>query len=208
MNPKDAILQDLTPVIPVPRFEALGREEREGSNHRFLAAGDGLWVDVENAWLHARVPIATSVIPLPFGMVETILRFKCGKLPKTLLAEFIQMAKQATPKETAAIITWRRDTDAFDLIPVTIDAGTAHVHYERPRLADGEYLVADLHSHGAYPAGFSAQDDEDDNGAVKVSVVVGRCDTETPDICLRLCLLGAFVPLSQRSGQAEPEVHQ
>lgn len=203
MNHKDAILQDLTPLVPVPRFEALAPDTR-GDGHRFLAAGDGLWVEIETPWLHVRQPIAVSAIGLPFGTVEQLVRFKCGALPKVLLEEFVRQAREASPRETAAIITWKPETREFALIAVALDAGTAHVHYERPRLAKGVHLVADLHSHGRFPARFSGQDDEDDFGEVKLAVVVGECDTDNPSIAVRLCALGLFIPLAM-SGERGSE---
>jgi PRTRC genetic system protein A len=202
VNPKDTILQELTPAVPVPRFEALPPDPRlEG--HRFLVAQDGLWVEVQGAWLHARAPISASAIRLPFGEVVPVLELRCGSLPKALLGEFIARARQASPNETAAIITWREDSGEFRLVPVSLDAGPAHVRYERPRLSAGEYLVADLHSHGALPAGFSKQDDVDDHGEIKIAVVIGRCDTESPQVAARLCLLGLYLPFPQMGPTAQ-----
>jgi PRTRC genetic system protein A len=199
VNAKDEILQLLTPVVPVPRFEALASDSR-GEGHRFLVAGDGLWAEAETPWLHVRVPVARSAIPLPFGTVEAAITFKCGTLPRALLEEFVAQARQASPNETAAIMTWRPDSDEFRLLPVVLEAGTAHVRYKRPRLPHGEYLVADLHSHGIHQAGFSAQDDRDDFGEIKVAIVVGCCDTAEPQIAARLCVLGLHLSLPQFTG--------
>ena len=199
MNRRDEILQSLTPLVPVPRFEPLSIDAR-GDGHRFLVAEDGLWVEVDLPWLFARARIASSAIALPFGTTGTELRLKCGPLPKVELMHFIALAREASPDEIAAIITWHRPSEAFTLKPVTHESGAAHVNWERPRLAEGEYLVADLHSHGRHPARFSAQDDRDDEGEIKFSVVVGRCDTEGPEVAGRLCLLGLYLPIGLESG--------
>lgn len=208
MNAKDKILQELTPVVPVPRFEALPddshdcrpREDGGPIGHRFLVASDGLWVEARTPWLHVRVPLAHTAIPLPFGAVEAAISFTCGPLPKALLEEFVAEACKASPNESAAIITWRRHSDEFRLRPVVLEAGTAHVRYERPRLPDGEYLVADLHSHGIHAARFSAQDDCDDFGEIKVAVVVGSCDQAESEVAARLCVFGMYIPLTQIIG--------
>jgi PRTRC genetic system protein A len=197
MNAKDTILQALNPVVQVPSFEALPADPRP-DGHRHLVARDGLWLEVVTPWLFARQPLGPSIVPLPFGETESVMDLKCGPLPRAMLEEFMQSARSACPNETAAIITWRPETGEFTLRPVALEAGTAHVHYERPRLPSGEYLVADLHSHGRHPGGFSGQDDRDDYGEVKLAVVVGQCDSENPDISVRLCLRGLFVPLVTR----------
>ena len=63
-------------------------------------------------------------------------------------------------------------------------------------LAEREHLAIDLHSHGLAPAYFSATDDQDDAGAVKISGVFGNLDQPVPTVALRLCLLGLFIPLT------------
>lgn len=201
MNARDAILQELTPVVAVPRFEALAADPSP-VGHRFLVAYDGLWIEAQSPWLHARALIAPSAIRLPFGDLAPALELRCGNLPKILLDEFVAHARQASPNETAAIITWHGQTGEFNLLPVARESGATHVHYERPRLSAGECLVADLHSHGTFHAGFSMQDDLDDAGEIKVAVVVGCCHLPTPDFAARLCLLGHYVPLLQVDGGA------
>lgn len=199
MNRRDEILQSLTPLVPVPRFEALSSDPR-ADGHRFLVAEDGLWVEVDLPWLCARAQIAPSAIALPFGRIAPQLYLKCGPLPKADLMRFTALAREACPNEIAAIITWHRASGAFALKPVTLESGSAHVDWERTPLAEGEYLVADLHSHGRHPARFSAQDDRDDFGEIKFSVVVGRCDTEAPEVAARFCLLGLYLPTGPHPG--------
>lgn len=201
MNARDTILQQLTPVVSVPLFEAPPADSRP-IGHRFLVACDGLWIEGKSPWLHARALIASSAIRLPFGDLAPVLELRCGNLPKTLLNEFVAQARRASPNETASIITWHEQTGEFNLLPVARESGATHVHYERPRLAGGEYLVADLHSHGTSRAGFSMQDDLDDAGEIKVAIVVGRCHLPTPDVAARLCLLGHYVLLLQVEGGA------
>jgi len=56
-------------------------------------------------------------------------------------------------------------------------------------------MVVDLHSHGRFGADFSRKDDIDDIGAIKIAAVVGRCDTEKPEVLMRLCVLGLYCRL-------------
>ena len=195
MNSRDVILQKLTPVIAVPRFEDLDPGDH-ATGHRFLVAEDGLWIEADLPWLYARAPLAISPTALPFGALNPEVRLKCGPIPRGLLHEFAKSASEASPREIAAIITWHEVSREFSLLPVTRDSGNAHVRWERPRLPDREHLVVDLHSHGRYEARFSAQDDRDDAGEIKFSVVIGGCDKLVPQLVARLCLLGAYISIS------------
>jgi PRTRC genetic system protein A len=62
------------------------------------------------------------------------------------------------------------------------------------RAGDGEHIVVDVHSHGLHTAFFSAEDDADDAGAMKVSLVLGNLDQERPTSKMRLCMAGLVRP--------------
>jgi PRTRC genetic system protein A len=68
------------------------------------------------------------------------------------------------------------------------------VVYERPVLGAHEHLVVDMHSHGAHRAGFSAQDNQDDHGALQVSYCVGSLDREAPTKATCARVLGVTLP--------------
>ena|SRR5882724_894088 len=79
---------------------------------------------------------------------------------------------------------------------VTAERPRPHAfRYELPDLKHGEVIVADIHSHGLYGAGFSAKDDVDDAGATRLALVVGKVNADAPEVDARLCLNGLFVPL-------------
>ena len=54
--------------------------------------------------------------------------------------------------------------------------------------------MAEFHSHGRHRAFFSATDDRDEQG-FRVYGVVGRLDTSTPELTLRLGVYGHFARL-------------
>lgn len=196
MDPRDIALQFVAPTIMVPRF---GEFEPLATNgHRFLAAKDGLWLEVKRPWLYARKPLATqSAVAMPYGEVTATINILCPRVPKALIQEFEAKAKAQSPNECAAWITWNEHRNELRLRSLEeISAGKAHVKVIRPVLDDGEHLVLDLHSHGRFPAGFSKTDDRDDAGEVKVSLVVGNCDQEETTIASRLCLMGLYEPLA------------
>lgn len=196
MDIRDVVLQNAVPLVMVPRFSEL--EPMSAPGHRFLAASNGLWLEVMRPWLHLRLPLALQdCVAMPYGELSQIVSMRFGKIPRKLVFEFVEMAARAVPNETAACITWDEKTGNLMLKQLKeINAGTGHIHYERPRLGDTEHLVVDLHSHGRHPAFFSSQDDRDDRGDVKIAGVVGYCDKETVAMQFRLCALGKYIPLA------------
>lgn len=192
LDPRDAILQAHTPAIMVPRYGALPLMDKPG--HRFLVAGSGLWLEVLRPWLYAKVQIAYAEMPLPFGAVEHTVQYAFGERDIRALQErFLADAFTAMPNECAAWGVYDEAAGALGYRPLLADAASpGGVSFHRPRLAEHEHLAVDLHSHGALEAFFSATDDEDDEGEVKISVVAGTLD-RAPTFASRLCLLGQFI---------------
>lgn len=190
----DQALFALAPLVRVPIYTAL--EPMTGHGMRYLMAKDGLWLEVRNELFHVRTPVAAAMdmVRLPAGVVQPICTFHFGKLPRTLLEEFIVGAKAASPNETAAVGMWNVESGDFRLVFCSEDATPDHTRVQRPKPMDAERLVLDIHSHGRAGAFFSQTDDDDDRGEIKISVVVGKVDSE-PEVMARLCLLGRFIPL-------------
>lgn len=189
---RDVFLQQHTPVVMVPRFGELEPLQRVG--HRFLAASDGLWLELRRKWLYLREPIAESAIAMPYGEVERVAEYQFDELALAkLIARFRVDARAAMPNECAGWGVWSESSGALEYWPlITIAASPGSVEFHRPTLEDGLHLAVDLHSHGALPAFFSGTDDDDDAGEVKLSVVLGQLHG-TYEVALRLCALGLFV---------------
>lgn len=195
MNPKDKALQTLTPTVMVPKFEEL--EPLQTIGHRFLAASDGMWMEIRRAWLYVRLPIAVQVgVPLPYGRLTPIVEMAFGKLPLQLLSEFTELAIAGLPNEVAGAIIWNEETGSMRLQPLeAVKAGPGHITYRTPILGAGEHVIVDLHSHGVLKAFFSRTDDTDDHGSVKIAGVVGNLDKPEHTYAFRLCALGLFIPI-------------
>lgn len=191
-DPRDAFLQAHTPTVMVPRFGAL--DPLAASGHRFLAAADGLWLELRRPWLYVREHVAYAGVAMPYGNVERVAMYAFGAPAlQSVIDAFKLDALRATPNETAGCGVWIEADQRLEYRPlVLIDASPGRVEYHRPTLADGEHLAVDLHSHGELGAYFSATDDEDDAGEVKLAVVLGNLDDEIT-MALRLCVLGLFV---------------
>ncbi|WP_176000383.1 PRTRC system protein A [Burkholderia vietnamiensis] len=201
MDHRDSFLQTTFPTIPVPRFGSL--EELASNGHRFLVGSNGVALEVRRPWLYMR-KIAMkneSGLALPYGSVSEVFELRCGPIPRELLMEFAWQAKAWGEIETAAWITWRESTRSFVFRRLSERTASAHsVVVDRPALDADEHLVVDLHSHGLSDAFFSPTDNEDDQGEVKFSVVVGSCHRDRPeafDVVARLCALGLTVPANE-----------
>ena len=196
LDPRDTALQALTPTVMVPRFGALTPLAESG--HRFLMANDGVWLEVRRPWLHLIHPLASQrVVAMPYGALAPVMQMSFGKLPLELVREFVRMAQEACPNETAAWIVWNEEDGCFDLRSMSnISAGRAHANFDRPVLDDHEHVVVDIHSHGMLHAFFSAEDNFDDlRGEVKLCVVVGNCEGDDVSIQTRLCANGLRINL-------------
>ncbi len=197
LNPIDRTLQTVTPTVMVPRHEAFVPLTTPG--HRFLAAEDGLWIEIHRPWLYVRVPLATQDrVAMPYGKLGHHVELGCGKIKWQPLIDFLRDAAATPHTEIAGGIIWNAATNAWRYERfVEISASGSHINYERPRLGEQEHLVVDMHSHGQHAAGFSGTDDQDDRGEVKIALVVGKIDEqgENPALATRLCALGIYLPV-------------
>jgi PRTRC genetic system protein A len=191
----DAFVQRTTPVLVAAHARPI--DDLETSGHRYIVAQDGVYAQFRRAWCRGAVQVSRAAAPLPFGPQETSVRFACGRVPASLVAQFLELARLASPMEVAAWITWRAPPDGQQVGQWalrrlnSIDASGAHVVFDRPLLEADEHLVVDIHSHGLHDAHFSHTDDSDDADVsiVKIAAVIGRVTGE-PNTAMRLCAAG------------------
>ena len=176
MDNRDVVLQSVLPTLMVPRFTVL--KELDTPGNRILMASNGVWLEVCRAWMYARILIAPALrVPVPYGTVSQAMRFGFGKLPKAMVAQFIELASVRSPNECAAWIVWNQRTDAWKLMMLDeTSVGHGHVIVNLPTLESDEHMVMDLHSHGLDHAFFSRTDNKDDRGDVKIAGVIGNMD--------------------------------
>lgn len=195
MDSRDVALQSVLPTVMVPRYSEL--EELATPGNRILMAANGVWLEVCRAWLYARVLVAKpSIIPVPYGYVSEVMRIGFGKLPKAMVAQFIEQARARCPNECAAWVVWNQRTNEWRLMMLEeTSVGPGHVNVNLPTLEEDEHMVMDLHSHGLTEAFFSRTDNKDDRGATKIAGVIGNLDKPEATASFRLCANGVFVPL-------------
>lgn len=195
MDSRDVALQSVMPTVMVPRYSEL--KELATAGDRILMAANGVWLEVCRAWLYARVLVAKpSIIPVPYGQVSEVMRFGFGKLPRAMVAQFIEQARARCPNECAAWVVWNQRTNEWRLMMLEeTSVGPGHVNVNLPTLEEDEHMVMDLHSHGLTEAFFSRTDNKDDRGATKIAGVIGNLDKQEATASFRLCANGVFVPL-------------
>lgn len=184
-HPLDALQQRLTPTIMVPRHGAF--EQLDETGCRFLAASDGLWIELKTAWLYLRYPLAKqSAVVMPYGTVTPTIDFHYGAPPIDLLQRFEREARVTATKEMSAWITWS-ELSGFRYYPLDVQGG-------EPVLMECEHLVFKLHSRGHRPAYF-ADTDEAGNDGVYLAGVFGRCHEQAQDYQYRLCAKGLMLEM-------------
>lgn len=197
MSNIDAVLQAATPTVMVPRFMPF--EPMTKSGHRFLAAHDGLWLEIKRPWLHAVLPVALQQqVAMPYGWVKRNVTIQCGQIPTRITDSFTRDAAITPDIEIAGGGIWNEATLSwrYERFEAT-EADANHIRYQRPILAENEHLILDMHSHGRSSAFFSSTDDKDDKGEVKMAMVFGHdSDTGEIEMRLRLCILGMYMPIN------------
>lgn len=187
----DAALFAATPLMPMPRFSELA-PLAEGQK-RLIGACNGLYLQaITNA---LDVCVQVSEVPMPYGVCFDHILCRAGPVPKALLKAFIQKAQENPTREVAAAIV--REGDGYQLVwPSILNSSGGHVRYVDSDI-DDDRLVIDLHSHGRHRAFFSGQDDQSDlsRRGPYLAMVVGRCDTEQPELAVRVAAAPYLVPV-------------
>ncbi|MEJ8838148.1 PRTRC system protein A [Ramlibacter sp. AN1133] len=189
----DEALLRAFPLLAVPASGAQAPAAEYGT--RYLAGRHGVSREITLPWVRICRLIAPSALPLPYGVVADAVEFRCGPIPLDVIQQFVAHAKEEQPLEVAGAFLWNERHDSWRYARRTLrSVSAAHLQYQELRPADGEHLVVDAHSHGRHAAFFSAQDDADDAGAMKISLVLGNLDQQRPTSKMRLCMAGLVQP--------------
>lgn len=182
------------PLIVASRSGELPEATQNGM--RFIVGYKGVWRAIDLPWVRVVHQVAESKLRLPYGHVEELVEFRCGPLPGDHIRQFVAEAREAGPTEIAAALIWNEHTSQWRYARrEAISASELRIDYREVTLEAGEHLVVDIHSHGSAAALFSATDNEDDAGAMRVSLVLGNLDRQQPSSQMRLCMNGFFQAL-------------
>jgi len=198
MNPLDLTLQTACPCVMVPRYESLALLDDD--SHRFLAAGDGLYVEVRRPWIHAIIKVMDSPIPLPYGQPPALFSINLHRRALVdSLQCFIRQARESSPMEHAAWLTVDPLQSTMGYVePAVISRGAGHVIYHRPDASASCLPIVDCHSHGADHAYFSGVDEDDDRtDDAKLAFVAGNLNQPIPSVVMRFVGFGLSVDLTE-----------
>lgn len=190
-GPLDVAVLAAMPLAAVPldgRFVALG------TGRRLLAARDGFYIEAANASLYVRWRIAACVTP--WGPITDAIRLRHGPIPLSFAQQLGKAAREAHPREMAALVLAESD-GAYSLRFPPSQATGASVSYSDADYAE-DALVIDAHSHGQFPAIFSRMDDDSDRSRFgpHLSVVFGRCNPGGQiEYAVRLCVGDYLLPI-------------
>lgn len=197
---RDQLLQRDRYIVMVPRFGDL--PACPAGTTRFLMGEQGLFLETRLAWGGMCMMLWPSPVPqTQFGRVTEyddfidVLRDQiCPIIESEMVPAAAEQAKAG--KEWAGWIMHHEG--AF--FAYTLDQSATGGSVTR-RLPDAHTwpgrLACDVHSHGALPPFFSAQDNRDDAFDVRICVVLGsyRGDENQFDMCIRYIVHGFFFPL-------------
>jgi PRTRC genetic system protein A len=193
MTALDSAILGAFPLITVPPSGQYDQAVENGT--RYLAAACGLWREITLPWVRVLHPVAPALLALPYGRLTMEVEVRCGAVPAELVREFTSSARATAPSESAAAIVWNSASGEWKLaMRHARSASAAHIEFDEVTLEENDHLVVDVHSHGHYPAFFSSEDNKDDHGAMKFSLVVGSFNTPQPTSEMRLCMAGLVLP--------------
>lgn len=180
--------------------------------YEYLFAANGIFLRAENALLAVRVCLHAwspgTVRGLP--PLEPYIRLHHPRLPCALLRRILVDARSrrdAGGTLTEALYRVVRHGEQFALIVPPQQATLVSVKAQAT--GTSEPALLELHSHGRLPAFWSGQDDRDEGGFGFYGVV-GKVNTDRPEIRVRLGVYGYWweVPVDVLFAEHEPPVWQ
>ena len=175
----------MTPVGYLVNQRA-GLAGSQGIGFDYVLGAGGLYVQSESAHLTARIPVAPAEVR-GLAPVTEKLALTHGTIPAHVFELGLAWLLAAPGTERFFAVGW--DGNTYRLVVPSQTGTSASLTYQPPA-----GVVAEFHSHGRHSAFFSATDDADEQG-FRVYGVVGRLDSPTPELTLRLGIYGHFAPL-------------
>jgi len=166
-----------------------GPAPRHGLAYDYVLAGDGLYLVTENSLLGVRVPVARCAVRgLP--PLYSACELKHGRLPLELWERIVALGRAFAvyDREVLCAVTYDADAGYHLVVPRQL-VRRDNVYYRPPA-----NVVLEIHSHHRYSACFSATDDADEQ-RLSLYGVIGRLDTERPEVSLRVGAYGYCLPV-------------
>ena len=158
----------------------------QGIGFDYVLGAGGLYVQSESAHLTARVMVAPAQVRGLSPVTEKV-ELAHGLIPAHVFELGLGWMLAAPDTERFFAVRW--DGDAYRLVVPPQEGTGSSLSYQPP-----SGVIAEFHSHASHRAFFSATDDGDEQG-FRIYGVVGRLDTLTPELTIRVGIYGHFAPL-------------
>ncbi len=171
----------------------------QGIGFDYVLGSGGVYVQSESANLTARVLVAPCEVRGLAAVAEKV-ELANGPIPARLFEAGLRWFRDEPRTERLFAVRW--DGGAYRPVVPPQEGTASSLEYLPPA-----GVVAEFHSHGTFRAFFSKTDDEDEQG-FRIYGVVGRLDTDRPELSLRVGVYGHFAPVewSQVFGGPQPSV--
>jgi len=165
--------------LPAPR----------GLAYDYLLGGDGLYLAARNRYLDVRVPVARTLVRgLPPLYPSVTIR--TGRLPFESWRAIVATASEwCDANQEVLLAVVHNATAGYRLVRPEQVTGRTRLVYQPI-----DDVVLEIHSHHRFPAFFSTTDDADEQ-ALRLYGVLGRLDTNRPEVAVRVGAFGYFLPI-------------
>ena len=157
-----------------------------GIGFDYVLGSGGLYVQSESANLTARISVASCEVRGLAPVTEKV-ELAHGPIPARLFEVGLRWFQDDPHTERFFAVRW--DGRSYRLVVPEQEGTATRLKYTPP-----PGVVAEFHSHGSSRAFFSKTDDADEQG-FRVYGVVGRLDTDLPELSLRVGVYGHFAPV-------------
>lgn len=171
----------------LPPYDALA--------YQYILAANGVFLRAETHFWNALMPLAVCQVR---GLQPLRPHFQLNvpRLPAALLNDVLADARRASvsqgrSKLNEALYWFHHTGEQIRVSRPRQQATPTQVRHAGAAPAD---VVLELHSHGSIPAFWSPTDNQDEQGALMYGVI-GRLDSDRPEIRLRLGAYGYHFPL-------------
>ncbi len=172
---------------PLPANDALA--------YQYIMAGNGVFIRSNGRFFSTLLPVKPCIIR-GLAPLNPQFRLHVSRLPSTLLQSVLADAKRTCALRNERIL--REALYHFHHLGNTVrvkkQPQQATITTVQTEGDGGTDVICDLHSHGRMPPFWSDTDDKDELGA-RLYAVIGRVDTNQPEIQLRVGVYGHWLPL-------------
>jgi len=193
MNKLDSLIQKERPVIMVPKHEPL--TPIDIGRTRYLMAADGLFLESKTSCIHIIKQLWHSPVKTAYGHCTETTTLTHGMIQGDFLIPLLNKSMKQVPNEIAGAITWHPQKGYQCRVWKNTSVSPSKIDYLR-HLDPNETIIVDVHSHGNGKAYFSTTDNNDDQGGIRIAMVLGQCaNIITMDFVSRLIIEGHFFPI-------------